>query len=229
MRLPRPTYANVCSTIALFLAAGGTAWAAATLPAGSVTTREIQNGTIRGVDVRNGSLTSADFAALTLLRGVRGETGADGAPGAPGTPGATGASGLAGQAGTAGTDGRNASEPLRSGETVYGVSGGNDWVGTGGITNYVSLPAPAPTALDNTHVNTAEGFDADPECTGSAASPTAPAGKVCIYFFQWNAAACQNEQGYVSPELGRYGFVFTFHQEGVLNCVIQAVWAYTAP
>ncbi len=229
MRLPRPTYANVCSTIALFLAVGGTAWAAATLPEGSVTTREIQNGTIRGVDVRNGSLTSADFANGTLLRGARGETGAGGAPGAAGATGSTGATGLGGQAGTAGADGRNASEPLRSGETVYGVAGGNDWVGGGGITNYVSLPARAPTALDSAHVNTAEGYDADPACTGSAASPTAPAGKVCIYFFQWNAAACQNEQGYDSSELGRYGFAFTFQQEGVLNCVIQAVWAYTAP
>jgi hypothetical protein len=232
MRFPRPSYANVTSTLALVLAASGTAWAAGVLPPGSVGTRELRDGGVLTADIRNGTLRREDFRSGTLLRGPRGFAGAQGPAGAAGATGASGpagATGATGPAGVAGTPGRNASEPLRSGEVVYGVLGGRTDPNSS-LSSWLSLPAPAPTALDAAHVNTAVGFDGDPQCSGTAATPTAPAGKVCIYYAQHDPAICQLEQGYSLPSLGRYGFVFSFENEDpVNNCIIQGVWVYTAP
>ena len=236
--VPRPSYANVCSTVALLLAASGTAWAAGVLPPGSVGTREVRDNSLLSGDVHNGTLRAEDFRRGTLLRGPAGPTGATGATGpagptgptgATGPAGATGATGPAGVAGAAGTPGRNASQPLQSGEVVYGVFGAKTYTSFTNSTSWISLPAPAPTPLDATHVNTAVGFDADAACNGTAAAPTAPAGKVCLYYTQYNAPDCQNEQGYSLPDLGRYGFVFSVDNEGAGNCIIQGVWVYTAP
>jgi len=52
LRAPRLTYANVTATLALVLALGGTTYAAT-----RITSTQIANGTIRGVDVKKDSLT----------------------------------------------------------------------------------------------------------------------------------------------------------------------------
>ncbi len=72
----RPTYAGVTSTLALFLALGGGAYAAASLPAHSVGPRQlkrnavtraaIRHGAVNGAKVANGSLTGADIRVATL-------------------------------------------------------------------------------------------------------------------------------------------------------------------
>jgi hypothetical protein len=69
------TYPHVVSTLALLLAIGGTSYAAASLPAGSVGTTQIKNNAVTGAKVKNGSLRAADFAAGTLLRGPKGDPG----------------------------------------------------------------------------------------------------------------------------------------------------------
>jgi hypothetical protein len=89
-------YANVMATIAMFIALGGSAYAAT-----SLTGRDIQNNTLTGVDVRKGSLGTSDikngellrrdFRAGSLPRGTRGATGATGPQGPAGQPGASGA------------------------------------------------------------------------------------------------------------------------------------------
>ena len=56
-RIQRPSPALVIALIALFVALGGTGYAAAT---GSIDSREIANSTIQGKDVKNGTLTGAD-------------------------------------------------------------------------------------------------------------------------------------------------------------------------
>ena len=55
------TYANVVSTLCLFIVLGGTSYAVAV---GSIDSREIKNSTIRGKDVRNNSLTGRDVTRL---------------------------------------------------------------------------------------------------------------------------------------------------------------------
>ena len=72
----RPSYASVTSTLALFFALGGGAYAAATLPANSVGARQIKKNAVeRGkiktnaIDaskVRDNSLTGEDVKESTL-------------------------------------------------------------------------------------------------------------------------------------------------------------------
>ena len=83
----RLTYANVMATVAVFIALGGSAYAAI-----KITGKNVKNGTLTGADVKNNSLTSKDVKSLgandfkggalpTGPRGPRGLTGPQG-PGA---------------------------------------------------------------------------------------------------------------------------------------------------
>lgn len=102
----RLTYANVVASIALFVALGGGAYAAITLPAGSVGTKQIRKNAVGSAQVKNRSLLAADFKLGQLpggRRGAQGPAGPPGVPGAPGAPGAVGATGPAGPKGDPGT------------------------------------------------------------------------------------------------------------------------------
>jgi hypothetical protein len=85
------SFANVVSVIALFVALGGVSYAAVTLPANSVGTKQIKNKAV----------TRAKIAPKTLasLRGPRGAAGPAGAQGPGGAQGPAGARGPAGVAG----------------------------------------------------------------------------------------------------------------------------------
>src|SRR4051794_38465702 len=72
-RIRRPSPAMVVACVALAVALGGTSYAAVKLPANSVTTRE----------VKDGSLLAKDFKAGQLPRGPAGPKGDPGASGAP--------------------------------------------------------------------------------------------------------------------------------------------------
>ena len=122
----RLTYANVMATVAVFLALGGSSYAALRItgrnvPRNALTGADIKN--LTGKDVRNNSLTGADVRSLrsgdvangTLLaedfatdqlpagqQGPAGPAGPAGAPGATGSPGATGAQGQKGADGVSG-------------------------------------------------------------------------------------------------------------------------------
>lgn len=106
----RLTFSNVIAVLALFIALGGTSYAVAALPKNSVGTQQIKKDAVTGVKVKNGSLSSADFAAGTLLKG---DTGASGATGATGPQGATGAAGPAG-AQYSSVDGDSQTNPIES-------------------------------------------------------------------------------------------------------------------
>lgn len=92
MRMPRMSYAMVTSALALFIALGGSAWAALV-----VTGANVKNETLTGADVKNGSLEYSDVgaAARTSLK-AKGATGPSGAKGATGDQGTTGAVGAQG-------------------------------------------------------------------------------------------------------------------------------------
>ena len=60
------SYANVMATIAVFVALGGTTYAAASLGAGSVGTRQLQNGAVTAVKVRRHTLTGRQIRSSTL-------------------------------------------------------------------------------------------------------------------------------------------------------------------
>jgi hypothetical protein len=103
--LHRLTFANVVSCLALFIALGGTGYAAFKLPRNSVGARELRpnavgyselaDDAVRGDNVRDGSLDLRDLSsgARRTLAGERGATGPQGVPGPAGVSGANGAPG----------------------------------------------------------------------------------------------------------------------------------------
>jgi hypothetical protein len=85
-RVPsRFTYANVVATVALFVALGGSSYAALT-----ITGKSVKDSSLTGKDVKNESLTGSDVKRLTAKdfasplpagpAGPQGQTGPEGAP-----------------------------------------------------------------------------------------------------------------------------------------------------
>jgi len=122
---PRLTYANVMSTLAVaILVAGGVGYAAVTLPANSVGTKQIKKNAVTGAKVKDGSLAAADLSAAARAS-LKGQAGAAGAPGATGAAGPTGATGAAGAPGAQGVPGPTASAyAATSIDTVLSPGGG---------------------------------------------------------------------------------------------------------
>jgi hypothetical protein len=90
----RITYANTMATLAVFIALGGSSYAAL-----KVTGRNVKDGSLTGADVKNSSLRSKDVKNRSLraidfrrgaLRGRDGEPGADGVDGFDGFDGRDG-------------------------------------------------------------------------------------------------------------------------------------------
>ena len=87
------TYANVMSTIAVFVALGGSSYAAVQLNKNSVRSGHIKNGQVKRADLGKSSVTTAKVKDGSLLAGdfkpgelVAGPAGAQGLPGAKGDP-----------------------------------------------------------------------------------------------------------------------------------------------
>jgi hypothetical protein len=99
----RLTYANIVASIALFVALGGGAYAAATLPARSVGAKQIRTNAVTSAHVKNRSLLAEDFKLGQLPAGKPGAQGPAGTAGEPGAAGATGAPGPQGSPGTSGS------------------------------------------------------------------------------------------------------------------------------
>jgi hypothetical protein len=87
------------ATIAVFVALGGSGYAAVRLSKNSVTSTSIKNGQVKAADlarnavttgkVKDGSLLSADFKAGQIPAGATGPQGPQGAPGQNGSNGTT--------------------------------------------------------------------------------------------------------------------------------------------
>lgn len=77
----RLTYANVAATLALVLAAGGSSYAALSLPRNSVGSAQIRRGAVGTRELRNHGVHAVDIAPSTR-RSLRGPTGPAGAPAA---------------------------------------------------------------------------------------------------------------------------------------------------
>jgi hypothetical protein len=92
---PHLSYANVMATIAVFVALGGSSYAALRITGkqvrnGSLTSADIRNSSLTTSDVRNRSLLARDFKSGQLPRGPQGRQGPQGQQGPQGAPGAGG-------------------------------------------------------------------------------------------------------------------------------------------
>jgi hypothetical protein len=93
-RLPSPALA--VALLALFVALGGTGYAAVALQKNSVGSKQLRKGAVKnskiaanavtGAKVRQRSLSAGDFRAGSLPQGPRGERGPEGPRGAAGSP-----------------------------------------------------------------------------------------------------------------------------------------------
>ena len=111
-RVPRPSPALVVAMLALFAALSQTGLASQALRAAGcdcATGKDIVDGTLTGVDVRDKSLTKKDFRGSVVgprgPRGPAGERGANGVQGPKGETGATGPQGIQGPKGDQGVPG----------------------------------------------------------------------------------------------------------------------------
>jgi Collagen triple helix repeat (20 copies) len=128
-RTQRPSAATVVSLIALFVALSGGAYAAITLPADSVGTRQLKDHS-----VNTAKLTSWVDAQLHRVgqagkKGTNGAVGPQGPAGPQGLQGATGATGATGAQGPAGANGTASALVYSFSGTTGPDSGtcGNDW------------------------------------------------------------------------------------------------------
>jgi hypothetical protein len=83
----RLTYANVMSSIAVFLVLGGAAFAAVQLPKNSVGSKQLKKNAVVSSKVKDGSLKGIDFAKGQLPAGPIGPQGPQGKEGKQGPPG----------------------------------------------------------------------------------------------------------------------------------------------
>jgi hypothetical protein len=228
----RLSYANVAASAALFLALGGSAYAAIELPANSVGTKQIRAHAV--------TLKKINPGALKALKGDQGPVGPQGLKGDAGGTGPTGATGVTGMPGTS-----VFASTIPSGTTVTGAWGMRDiapqLAGNNNPIEVVSFPVKAPVPLTdatvNTGANTAAG-DPDPSCTGTADNPTAPPGEVCVYISTASNAsvtgfALSNPGSGVSSAADAYGFTVRLLDAGTVGdtSTLKAfgTWAYTAP
>lgn len=89
--------------LALFVALGGTSYAAVSLPRNSVGTSQLKNNAVVSAKVKDHSLLARDFKRGQLPRGPRGLQGLKGDTGSQGPKGDTGPKGDAGLPGPAGS------------------------------------------------------------------------------------------------------------------------------
>lgn len=148
---------NALATVALFVALGGTSYAAVRLPKDSVGATQLRKNAVTSTKVKDRSLRRRDVssAEVAALHGATGSIGATGARGPRGDQGDTSPFPAPGT--------------LRSGEVVRGAFAAGEIVPFDQeLTDAINLPVQAPVALDPVHVDVAGGVD-DPGgvCTGS--------------------------------------------------------------
>ncbi len=201
-----------------------------------ISSRDVAKSAIRSKHVKDGTLQPADFAST--VRGGEAAAGATGPQGPQGPQGPAGQQGQQGQQGPEGPQGARGEagisafeESIPSGTTVTGSFGHQQPLATGKqVTFHVSLPVPAPEALSNDRVNFAAfgpgGSELDPECVGSRNQPTAPPGKVCLYYAGTSGTATLEGLG-----SERHGFAVKMVANGGNPDFVgvSGTWAYTAP
>jgi hypothetical protein len=103
-RAVRHLRSNAVAYLALFIALGGTSYAAAGLPRNSVGSTQLKSNAVTSAKVKNGSLATSDLSRAAIAA-MRGNTGPAGPAGSPGSTGPQGAAGLPGATGLQGAKG----------------------------------------------------------------------------------------------------------------------------
>ncbi len=221
----RPSPALIVAFLALAVALGGTSFASDTVAriSAAINGKKIKKNSLPANRIKKNTVTGTQVRESKLGK-VRQATQADNAA----RLGLTPAAGY-----------QTFSErSIPSGTTVTGAFGLQHFFSASGasqdhLREAVSLPGPAPTALDDSDVNFANGtapVDDDATCTGTPDAPTAPPGKACLYLLA-SGGLTTEVQGEGMPTSGgsRYGFVIRSDNDGGAGTGVYGTWAYTAP
>jgi hypothetical protein len=202
--LIRHIRSNVIAYLALFVALGGTSYAAIRLPADSVGNRQIKNSAVTSGKVRNGTLRGQDFAAGTLRRGVRGPEGPAG----------------------------SLADGLPSGKTLRGRFEAGDGSPPNAVNDVaseaISFGAQLAAAPPRTIVLNPPG---PAQCPGTVADPQAAPGQFCIYVGDRTGIASVDtliDGGAVGGTTRQGAGIFVIsNTTGVFGA--RGSWAVTAP
>jgi hypothetical protein len=208
--LRHPTPALVVSTVALILALGGTSYAAFSLPANSVGTRQIKN---RAVTLAK--IAPATQHALTKV-------------GAQGNPGPQGVQGPQGPQGNPGPF----PAKLPSAQTLTGAfHAGGTAVASNALTgSYISFAFPlasAPTVNLISH-----GSASTAACPGSLSNPQAAPGNFCFYEstpLNVSFIGFGDPVGNIGGAFSRFGGNVNIFSAGSGDFADGGSWAVTAP
>jgi hypothetical protein len=231
----RPSPALVISLIALFVALGGTGYAALSLPKNSVGTKQlkknavtgskIKKNAVTGSKVKNHSLTGADIklGALGTVPSASNAGHANVADSATNAGHATTADSAANATGLAG--------PLASGQTLIGYVDSAGHVGAGEIAPETSISFQIPLAAAPAFHIIPVGGPSTGACPGTANNPSAARGNLCIY-----ESTLVNTSGFSLPDgLNPVSGPTRFGLPGLLgastNCdyIARGAWAVTGP
>jgi hypothetical protein len=184
MRLTRPSPATFIALLALFVALGGSSYAAFQLPRNSVGGKQLKRNAVTSPKVKPGSLLLSDFRSSqrSRLRGPEGPRGAEGPRGPEGPRGLQGVQGLTGPPGPF-PDGDIPSGKTIRGQYAIGVpSPTNNFITTAISFGFQLASAPTP------HIIPAGSAPPD-ECPGTSTNPQAAQGHLCVYERQFGSRA----------------------------------------
>lgn len=190
MRIRTPSPALVVSLVALFVALGGTSYAALRIPRNSVGAAQIQNNAVIDSKVRKGTLTGDRLKNGTVTAGkinTKGLTAPNAIHATIAVSAQTAATATTASSATTATSAGTATVasspgPLASGKSETGVYDIQYVAGHAGDEGSAALSFPFPLATPVTQVEwIPAGGTADSNCSGSAAAPTAAAGYLCLY------------------------------------------------
>ena len=206
---PCPSPASVLGGLALIIALGGTSYAALRLPANSVTSEQVKNGTLLRKDFKAGQLPAGP-------RGFTGTTGAVGPAGPMGPAGAQGAKGAPGDPTALAVSG-----DVYSGQLSAVLPSTFSLVITGG-----TFPRPLAAGVPTPTVDLRTGAVADANCPGIGTA--AVAGVICVYDYNSSTVTGVVMSGGAGGENKRYGFSLDV-SHSASNGYFVANWAYKVP
>ena len=222
---PRLSYANVMSTLAVFMILGGGAYAATTIPGPSGVINgcyQKNKGTLRVLVGKQKCQKKSELGISWNNKGV---------PGRAGTPGTAGTTGTAGTNGTNGVNGANFTDTttLQPGQTESGIY--SNW--GGGTGNYMSdgvnFRIPLASAISNSNVGIIyEGGSGTSDCPGPG---HATAGHLCIYETDAVNGSLSAIEDPASGGLGAgtAGFMTYYTVGGAGAAYAYGSWSVTAP
>jgi hypothetical protein len=227
----RPSPALVISLIALFVALGGTGYAALSLPKNSVGAKQLKKNAVTGSKIKKNAVTSSKVKNHSL-------TGADIKLGALGTVPSAAHANVADSATNAGhattadsaANATGLAGSLASGQTLIGYVDSAGHVDPGEIAPETSISFQIPLAAAPALHIIPVGGPSTGACPGTAINPSAAPGNLCIYESTLVGTTGFALPAGLNPVSGptRFGLPGLVGASGSGDYIARGAWAVTA-